>query len=313
MAVNWLSLKVGEQLVTGEVEEVVTGEVEEVVIGKVKELVTGKVDKVVIGKVEEVVTGDMEALGASKKEPVTVAPVTSHGVDEEVVAGLDGTGHDDHVWPYAAYHSRIEKEKAAMRKQQKRSYEGGWMTCASCRKRGSLRCAACIMTTYCSLDCHVKDWGEGHRARCREVRKEFVEVVLDPWEDDSEDESEDEGEDECEDKDECEDEDETKPLLYYFTLKVEETKSWSKLLVYNNYDDDNSVLGELVRSGQEEVYDKIKKVVEEKGYVEDPSDFGEGFVKFSTACFYAHFKGKTEDGGTKLKINVKRVQPMVMW
>ena len=36
------------------------------------------------------------------------------------------------------------------------------------------------MTTYCSLEYHMKDLGEGHRGRCRHVRVEFLEVVLDP-------------------------------------------------------------------------------------------------------------------------------------
>ena len=47
--------------------------------------------------------------------------------------------------------------------EQIQSMEGGWMRCASCGKRGSLRCAACYMTTYCGLECHEKNWGEGHR------------------------------------------------------------------------------------------------------------------------------------------------------
>ena len=59
----------------------------------------------------------------------------------------------------------IRKRKAAMRKEQKKSMEGGWMRCAYCRKRGGLRCAACLMTTYCGLECHEKDWREGHIAR----------------------------------------------------------------------------------------------------------------------------------------------------
>ena len=86
-------------------------------------------------------------------------------VREEVVAELEramlATGYEER----AAYDIRIEKEKAAMRKEQKRSTEGGWMRCASCRKRGSLRCAGCFMTTYCGLECHEKDWGEGHRGQ----------------------------------------------------------------------------------------------------------------------------------------------------
>ena len=68
--------------------------------------------------------------------------------------------------------------------------------------------------------------------------------------------------------------------------------------------------GVLGRPGQEEAYDQVKKVVEEQGLKEEVDDFGE---KWSTACFFAHYLGKTEDGRHKLEMNIKRVQPFVKW
>jgi hypothetical protein len=47
----------------------------------------------------------------------------------------------------------------------------------------------------------MKNWGKGQRGRCRQVRDEFVEVVLDPL-------------------DEGDDEDETKSLWPLFIVKM---------------------------------------------------------------------------------------------
>ena len=164
------------------------------------------------------------------------------------------------------------------------------MRCASCGNKGSLRCAACYMTTYCGLECHEKDWGEGHRGKCRQIRKEFVEVVLEPR-----------------------DKDKTEPPLLYFTVSVSAKSLLSELYICNK---DDSMEGYLFRQGHEEAYDELRKVVEEQGLVRELDEAGlkaGTFEKFSTACFFAHYKGKTEDGGVRLRMNVKRVQPMVMW
>ena len=138
------------------------------------------VDKVVAGKVEEVETCKKTELG-DRKEEIAAGEVEElvAGKMEELVTGEvaeQGNGLDER----ADYEIMVRKRVAAMRKEQVKAMEGGWMRCASCRKRGSLRCAACYMTTYCGLECHEKHWREGHRGRCREIRKEFVEVVLEP-------------------------------------------------------------------------------------------------------------------------------------
>jgi hypothetical protein len=223
---------------------------------------------------EEIVTSKMEEIGTGKMERVGNC--------------IRWPGESSKEWGESiAYEVRMKKERAAMRTEQKRKIEG-WMRCASCGKRGSLRCAACYMTTYCGLECHVKDWGEGHRGRCRQVRKEFVEVVLDPA-----------------------DKDKTEPPLLYFTVVVTVRSLDSYLCIFNK----DWLAGFLDRQGQEEAYDELKKVVEEQGLVQETDETGQKagtFEKFSTACFFAHYKGKTEDGDIRLKINVKRVQPMVL-
>ena len=290
---------------------------EEVVAGKMEGLASGGMEAVVAGLLKKLVLSESQntsglAMAVRGSSSAGLPDRMEERVREEVVAELEramlATGYEE----MDAYDIRIEKEKAAMRKEQKRSTEGGWMRCASCRKRGSLRCAGCFMTTYCGLECHEKDWGEGHRGRCRQVRKEFVKVFLDDdwdeevfleqsdWDDEDEEGEDEEGEDE-------EGEDETEAPLPYFTVKVQVSSIAGVIWVVSK---DKIVWGVLGRPGQEEAYDQVKKVVEEQGLKEEVDDFGE---KWSTACFFAHYLGKTEDGRHKLEMNIKRVQPFVKW
>ena len=74
--------------------------------------------------------------------------------------------------------------------------------------------------------------------------------------------------------------------------------------------------GDLLRQGQEEAYNELRKVVEEQGLTEELDKTGKKagtFMKVSAACLFAHYMGKTKDGGIRLKIYIKRVQPMVKW
>ena len=73
-------------------------------------LKVAKLEEVVAGKVEELETGEVE----------------------ELVTGEE-----------SEFYIMIRNKAAAMRKEQMKSTEGWWMRCASCRKRGSLRWAAC--------------------------------------------------------------------------------------------------------------------------------------------------------------------------
>ena len=103
-------------------------------------------------------------------------------------------------------------------------------------------------------------------------------------------------------------------MLYFtVTVLVSDCSLDGDLYFHNK---DYSVAGFLVRQGQEEAYDQLRKVVEEQGLVEETDETGDKagtFTKCSIACFFAHYKGKNEDGGIRLKMNVKRVQPIVMW
>ena len=213
-------------------------EIEEVVAVRMGELVTVEVEEVMAGELEEVVAGEVE----------------------EVVTGL-GDGLDE----MSVYDIQAQEEIAAMKKRQKMTTEGGWMRCASCGVWGKGE------PEVRGLECHVKDWGEGHRARCRQIRKEFVEIILDPL-----------------------DTDKSKVPLSYFTVQIQVSSQDSEILVYSK---DDSVFGDLLRPGQGEVYDEVKKVVEEQGYEQELDETGYNpgtLVNESVACFFAHYKVKNE-------------------
>jgi len=45
--------------------------------------------------------------------------------------------------------------------------------CGTCGTNGKLRtCAACGVVRYCSPECQKKDWKEGHRVACAQIKEE---------------------------------------------------------------------------------------------------------------------------------------------
>ena len=90
-----------------------------------------------------------------------------------------------------------------------------------------------------------------------------------------------------------------------FKVKVTVVSPGSTITIRNK---EMTIIGELARlPGQEVVFDKLKRVVEEVGL----DEVFEAGVKTSTACFYASNKGPNEEGGWKFEINPEQVQ--VMW
>ena len=73
--------------------------------------------------------------------------------------------------------------------------------------------------------------------------------------------------------------------------------------------EDDAVLGKLDRSpGQEELYDKVRKEVIERGLRLEVAG-----TTVYTGCYYTIYKGLCGDGGHKLEINPDRMQPMAIW
>src|SRR5690242_10909263 len=47
------------------------------------------------------------------------------------------------------------------------------MSCVTCGKKSSTRCAKCHTTTYCSATCQTQDWRE-HKPQCADLEDLFV-------------------------------------------------------------------------------------------------------------------------------------------
>ena len=111
---------------------------------------------------------------------VKMAASRLSSVEEEMVVLLERMGlggSKEEREEMAIQQAKFVVEEAARRKEQKREAgaEAGWKRCSCCGKKGSvsMRCTGCCMVYYCSQECQRQDWGEGHRQKCKEVRKEF--------------------------------------------------------------------------------------------------------------------------------------------
>ena len=80
---------------------------------------------------EELVAAKIEELVANKMVADKIEVLAADQM-EELVAGLEEAGLGNSLDEEADFSIRMRKKSAAMRKEQKKSTEGGWMRCASC-------------------------------------------------------------------------------------------------------------------------------------------------------------------------------------
>ena len=170
------------------------------------------------------------------------------------------------------------------RKEQKKE-DGSFRKCPTCGEK----------ELYFSEVCQRQDWRKGHKVVCKVVRAQFKEVTL---------------------------------TRHGLTEKMKkyglEGEVWKKMFVVKIQavmeiesmmavvTEDDGVLGHLGRSsGQEELYDKVRKELVQRG-VEVKGALVDGNTCF-WGCFYALHRGPTGDGGQKLDINPDRMQPMEAW
>ena len=158
---------------------------------------------------------------------------------------------------------------------------------------GKHRCTGCFLELYCSKECQRQDWKKGHKGVCKVVRAQFREVKLGH-------------------QHHC-----FTGMLKMLACHREASKKnfvvkitlagLNKSMAVTNEDD--GILGDLDRSsGQEEVYERVKEELMEKGVKMEL----DGTFHY-TGCFYALYKGPCEGGGHKLEINPARMQPMTVW
>ena len=158
-------------------------------------------------------------------------------VEELERAGL-GDSREEVV--EAVYKTQLD----SLREHLEKHVEGKVEPCASCgSKEGNRRCTGCFEANYCSKKCQVKAWGEGHRSECKEVRKQYRKERL-----------------------------ETPRSRFPVTVWV-----WSLEDLITIHNKDSSLFGVMDRDpGQEEVYDHVRKQVEEKGTMAEVEGKGPG-------------------------------------
>jgi hypothetical protein len=191
---------------------------------------------------------------------------------------------------YVDYQKVLERKK----KEQKAAAGGSLKKCAGlvgCRKKGQHRCTGCFLEIYCSKACQQAAW-PGHKASCKEVRADFLPVVLLPME-------------------------EKRKMVMgkrYYEPNTPKSKFAVRVTVYpeikhievNN--EDCSVMGKLVRNqSQQKVYDKLWRDVQDQGV-----DMGLKFKAYK-AFYYAIYKGVNGGDGHRLEINVVKQVAMADW
>ena len=184
-------------------------------------------------------------------------------VEELERAGL-GDSREEVV--EAVYKTQLD----SLREHLEKHVEGKVEPCASCgSKEGNRRCTGCFEANYCSKKCQVKAWGEGHRSECKEVRKQYREVIL---------HTEIAGPDGVRktrgvfDSINRKERLETPRSRFPVTVWV-----WSLEDLITIHNKDSSLFGVMDRDpGQEEVYDHVRKQVEEKGTMAEVEGKGPG-------------------------------------
>ena len=175
--------------------------------------------------------------------------------------------------------------------------------CPGCGGEWKYRCSGCSLELYCGKTCQVKMWKEGHKTKCKEIRKEFMMVRFRtiPMSEIAEI---------CDlqkrIKKFCESKEKKESSTVKFVVKVVYDNESNPNFIFVQNEDD-SVFGGLPRKGQEESYDKLKNAVMEKGVKM------KGNNTLYEAFFFAIHKGVFQDETFVLEINPVRVQPREFW
>ena len=185
----------------------------------------------------------------------------------------------------------VEKNKRKEQKSENKSFR----KCPTCGEKGKHRCTGCYLELYCSEACQKQDWRKGHNVNCKVTKAQFKEVNLTFHGFVGE-----------EKQFGCGKEASQKNFVVKIGAIMEDPYGMS---VRNKVD---KFLGNLERSpGQEEVFDKVRKEVMEKGVKKEGAH-----VDWTTSffgCYYALYKGPSGKGGHKLEINPDKMQPFELW
>ena len=209
---------------------------------------------------------------------------------EAIVKSLEELGFPKEMYPVLAHKNLEKKEKERDMRNKQKMEDGSFRKCPPCGEKGKHRCGGCYLELYCSKECQKKDWKKGHKEVCKVVRAQFKEVKLAHY-----------GLTGMTKKVGCDREVPKKN----FVVKITVNSKTESMFVEN---EDDGLLSWLDRSpGQEELYDRVREEVMEKGV---KMDYDGAFIY--SGCYYALYKGLCGDGGHKLEINPDRMQPMAV-
>ena len=195
------------------------------------------------------------------------------------------------------YKTEVKKswdESKQLGKEKKMA--GIFKQCGGCDGKGIKMCPGCFGEICCNDDCQENEWND-HKVKCKEVRKQFKEVIITPIESlgnralNSISSIITQGE----------------VVKKNFAVKIEvcdvTMSAWSK---------DLTVFGLLLRiPGQEEVYDQLRRQVLDQGQ-EVPRARKTSGKKYK-AFFYSIYKGMSGEGKHRLEINPEQLLPMEAW
>jgi len=236
-------------------------------------------------------------------EPVQAFDLENIKLLLEFGADPDIDDNDGVSCRHIGFHSSItklfgqaEKKKIKQARAAAKEDTGGclWL-CKVCKSDSDTkRCTGCYMVWYCGGICQNKDW-PNHKDECKKIKTQYKDIVL---------------------------MDETNTLLNYannefyvtkadvlptkkhFSVKIQVPQDGTQgpLLIYNR---DRSLVGNLHRLKQEEIYDALVKTIKDKGY------------KGLKGYFYAILSGNcTQDGNMTakvLKVNPLSILPLMSW
>ena len=154
---------------------------------------------------------------------------------------------------------------------------------------------------YCSKECQQKDWKEGHKIRCKEIRGQFREFTLAPSNRFFKD---------VEIKMKKVSETMGKKLSSlpkpHFVVKVD---FYTENNIFHIFNEDLSVVGVLNRKqSSKKFFDKMKREVLEKG-----TEIPEGDPGIMEAFFHVIYMEGSPAQGHRLKINLDQIISVKQW
>jgi len=241
-------------------------------------------------------------LAVTSADLAGVSLLLKHGGDPDVKEYSSGYSSRSWAFRFPAVNKLIaksaKKDVVEERRQQREAAGGSLAACRACGAGGGTRCAGCFVAHYCNPACQKKDWKK-HRVSCKETRAKYQPAKLKTQAGVnlnyrsqkvkmmSQNQKLSEGLFVVKVQVPVEEAEDSKPLFH------------DDLLVYNK---DRSLMGFLVRVEQQELYDKLVKLIREHG-----------FQKYKAFFPAIYKKDAAKKGCFRLEINPEEMLLVETW